>query len=222
MAETTSANPGGLSRQQEENAFYHEAALNAAWTGSRLMIGIVASGLGAFVFSFFYLRSVNSYGNWYPSSLTPPNKYQGVVIMALVVVSAILTSIGLLQIKAGKKQIWFGLAVVGLVLGLVSCALEVWQLTDLPFQPGQAGFASVFVGTSPVLALLVLGTMIWLEILLMGSRRIPDISFVEQPPTFTEATQVQRFQASLSAFTLFWNFMALVAFVFWLLFYVVH
>ena len=222
MAEMTSANPSGLSRKQEEDAFYHEAALNASWTGTRLMIGVVLSGLGAFVFAFFYLRSVNSYGNWYPSSLTPPNKYQGAVIMGLVVVSAILTTIGLTQIKAGKRQVWFGLAVVGLLLGLGSSALQVWQLTDLPFQPGQAGFASVFVGASPVLALLVLGTMIWLEILVMGSRRFLDISFVEQPPTFTEAAEVQRFQASLSGFTLFWNFMAVVAFVFWLLFYVVH
>jgi hypothetical protein len=222
MAEMTSANPGGLSRQQEESAFYHEAALNATWTGIRLMIGIVTMGLGAFVFAFFYLRSVNSYGNFYPSTLTPPNKYQGVVIMALVVVSAILTTIGLTQIKAGKKQVWFGLAVVGLVLGLGSFALQAWQLTDLPFQPGQAGFASVFVGSSPVLALVVLGTMIWLEILVVGSRRMSDISFVEQPPTFTEAAQVQRFQASLSAFTLFWNFVAVAALVFWLLFYVVH
>ncbi|HYK33986.1 MAG TPA: hypothetical protein VEV63_18585 [Streptosporangiaceae bacterium] len=222
MAEITSANPGGLSRQQEENAFYHEAALNATWTGIRLMIGVVLSGLGAFIFSFFYLRSVNSHGLWYPSSLTPPNKVQGAVIMGLVVVSAIVTSIGLTQIKAGKKQVWFGLAVIGLVLGVVSSAIEIWQLTDLPFQPGQAGFASVFVGSSPVLALLVLGTMVWLEILIMASRRMSDISFVEQPPTYSEAAEVQRFQASLSAFTLFWNFLAVTAFVFWLLLYVVH
>jgi hypothetical protein len=174
------------------------------------------------VFSFFYLRSVNSHGLWYPSSLTPPNKVQGVVIMALIVVSAIVQSLGLIQIKAGKKQVWFGAAALALALGLAACGLQVWQLTDLPFQPGQAGFASVFVGATPVFALLVLGTMIWLEILVVGSRRIPDISFVEQPPTFTEAAEVQRFQASLSAFTLFWNFIAVAAFVLWLLFYVVH
>ena len=49
MAETS---PGavGLSQEQEEAAFYHEAALNTAWTGVRLMIGVVTSGLGAFVF----------------------------------------------------------------------------------------------------------------------------------------------------------------------------
>ncbi len=64
--------------------------------------------------------------------------------------------------------------------------------------------------------------MIWLETLVMRARQIPEISFVEQPPTFTDAANVQRFQASLSAFTLFWNFMAVAAIVLWVLFYLVH
>ena len=96
MAETTA----GLSREQEEAAFYHEAALNATWSGSRLMIGIVTSGLGAFIFAFFYLRSVNSYGLWYPSSLTPPNQTQGGIIMGLVVISAIIQSLGVRSLIA--------------------------------------------------------------------------------------------------------------------------
>jgi heme/copper-type cytochrome/quinol oxidase subunit 3 len=222
MAEMTSATSSGLSREQEEDAFYHEAALNATWTGSRLMIGIVTSGLGAFIFAFFYLRSVNSHGNWYPSSLTPPNQIEGFLIMALVVASAIIQLVGLTQIKAGRKQPWFAAAVLALALGLAGGGMQIWELTILPFQPGQAGFASVFVGAMPVFAVLVLGSMVWLEIMVMGSRNISDISFVEQPPTFAEAAEVQRFQANLSAFTLFWNFMAVVAIVLWLLFYVVH
>jgi hypothetical protein len=48
------------------------------------------------------------------------------------------------------------------------------------------------------------------------------MSFVEQPPTFADAALVQRFQASQSAFTLFWNFLALAAVVLWVLFYLVH
>jgi hypothetical protein len=43
---------------------------------------------------------------------------------------------------------------------------------------------------------------------------------VEQPPTFAQASEVQRFQSSLSAFTTVWNYLAIVAFIFWLLFYV--
>ncbi len=35
----------------------------------------------------------------------------------------------------------------------------------------------------------------------MRCRAIPEISLVEQPPTYAEAFAVQRFQAALSAFT---------------------
>jgi hypothetical protein len=62
--------------------------------------------------------------------------------------------------------------------------------------------------------------MIWLEILILRARPLPAIFFVEQPPTFAEAFAVQRFQSSLSAFTLMWNYLALVTLFFFLLFYV--
>ena len=50
-------------------------------------------------------------------------------------------------------------------------------------------------------------------------RRSHHGTFIEQPPTYAEAFRVQRFQASLSAFTLVWNYLAVVAVVFWALFY---
>ncbi|HEX9515816.1 MAG TPA: hypothetical protein VF940_06535 [Streptosporangiaceae bacterium] len=221
MAETS---PGavGLSREQEEAAFYHEAALNTAWTGVRLMIGVVTSGLGAFVFAFFYLRSVNNYGLWYPAGFQGPKQWEGALIMGVIVVSAAATSFGLQQLKAGKKSAWSWLAMVALVLGVAAVGIQVGQLATLSFKPGDNAFASVFVGASAVFTILVLATMIWLEITVMNARRIPEISFVEQPPTFVEAAEVQRFQASLSAFTLFWNFVAVAAVVLWVLFYLVH
>ena len=224
MAEMASAGPVGLSPEQEEEAFYHEAALNAAWTGSRLMVGVVASGLGAFVFAFFYLRSLNSHGLWYPSGklATKPSLAEGTVIMGLIAVSALLQWAALARIKAGQKGTWQSMAMAAMVLGFAAVIVQAVQLGTLPFQPGASGFASVFVGTSPVFAILVGATMIWLEMLVMRARKIPEISFVEQPPTFDQAAEVQRFQANLSAFTLFWNFLAIAAVVLWVLFYLVH
>ncbi len=175
MAETSPGGTASLGREQEEAAFYHEASLNTTWTGVRLMIGVVTSGLGAFVFAFFYLRSVNNYGLWYPKGFGGPPSGLGVLIMALIVVSAAAASFGLTRLKAGRKQTWFSAALAALVLGV-------------------AAFA----------------------------RHIPAMSFVEQPPTFAEAAEVQRFQASLSALTLFWNYLAVVAVVLWVLFYLVH
>jgi len=207
-------------RATEEAAFYHEAALNTAWTGSRLAIGGLSFLFGAFAFAYFYLESSNGHSKWLPSSTTPPHAWFGAVIMALIVVSAIVHTVGLQQIKGGRKAPWSSAALLALVLGLVAVALQIVELLTLPFQPGQSGFASCFVGFYPVALVIWLAAMIWLEILVVRARNIPAISFVEQPPTYAQTFEIQRFQASLSSFTLVWNYLAIVTFIFWLLFYV--
>jgi heme/copper-type cytochrome/quinol oxidase subunit 3 len=221
MAQTAPP-PAGLTPEAEEAGFYHEAALNASWTGARLALGGMSFGFGAFVFAFFYLRSLNSHNDWYPAGFKAPQAWVGVLVMLLVVVSALLQTFVLQRIKAGRKGIWQRGALAALVLGLVAIAIQLWQLTDLPFPPGFAGYASVFVGFQPVFVFVVFGAMVWLEILIMRSRPIPELSFVEQPPTYVEAFAVQRFQASLSAFTVVWNYLAVIAIVAWVLFYLVH
>jgi hypothetical protein len=220
MAETTSPAPAGLSRDEEDAAFYHEAGLNASWTGARLAMGGMSFLFGAFVFAFFYLKSLNSHGRWY---LPPgPKMWQGTLIMILVVASAAVQMLVLQRIKAGHKQIWIQGAVVALVLGVLAICFQIYQLTNLSFWPGNGGFASVFVGYQPVFILLAFCVMVWLEIMIMRCRPIPEISFVEQPPTYAEAFAVQRFQAGLSAFTAIWNYLALITVIAWVLFYLVH
>lgn len=221
MADVTS--PGSneaATRAIEEEAFYHEAALNAAWTGSRLAIGGLSFLFGAFAFAYFYLQSANEHQMWLPSSTTPPHQWYGATITALVVVSAVVQTAGLQQIKAGRKSRWVMAAAVALFLGLSAVALQVVELLNLPFQPGQSGFASVFTGFYPVTLVIWFCAMIWLEILFMRARSIPAISFVEQPPTYTEAFNVQRFQASLSSFTVVWNYLAVITIIFWVMFYI--
>jgi heme/copper-type cytochrome/quinol oxidase subunit 3 len=207
-------------RATEEEAFYHEAALNAAWTGSRLALGALSFLFGAFLFAYFFLSSSNGHSKWLPSSTTPPHAWYGAVIMALIVVSALVQTVGLQQIKAGRKGPWVQAALAALVLGLVAAALQIVELLTLPFQPGQSGYASVFVGFYPVALVIWLGAMVWLEILIMRARSIPAIFFVEQPPTFADTQTVQRFQSALSAFTTVWNYLAIITFIFWVLFYV--
>jgi heme/copper-type cytochrome/quinol oxidase subunit 3 len=219
MAESTTTSEGGLDRAAEEAGFYHEAALNAAWTGARLAVGGLSFLFGTFVFAYLYLRSLNSSGRWHGSGFVQPSVAMGTVIVALVVVSAVLQTAVLQRIKAGNKQAWQAGATVALLLGLAAVALQIIELLYLPFPPGSSGFSSVFVGTSAVYLVIVLCVMVWLETLVMRVRSIPGISFVEQPPTFTEAFTVQRFQANLSAFTVVWNFLAGVGIVFWVLFY---
>jgi heme/copper-type cytochrome/quinol oxidase subunit 3 len=216
MAEITAPGSGeAATRATEEAGFYHEAALNANWTGSRLAIGSLSFLFGAFAFAYFYLQSSDGHSKWLPSSTTPPQAGYGVAIMILIVGSALLNTVGLQRIKAGSKETWMITGLTALIAGLAGVALTVWQLLNLPFQPGQSGF-----GFYPVALTVWFGALVWLEILLAQARNIPAISFVEQPPTHAEAFSVQRFQSSLSAFTTVWNYLAIIAFIFWLLFYV--
>jgi heme/copper-type cytochrome/quinol oxidase subunit 3 len=221
MAETTT--PGGneaATRAVEENAFYHEAALNAAWTGSRLAIAGLSFLFGCFAFAYFYLQAANSHQMWLPSSTTPPKAWYGVTIMLLIVVSAAVQTAGLQVLKAGRKAPWMQAAPLALLLGLAAVALQIVELLHLPFQPGASGYASVFTGFYPVALTIWLCAMIWLEILFMRARSIPAIFFVEQPPTYKEAFDVQRFQSSLSSFTWVWNYLAVITFIFWVFFYI--
>src|ERR1700729_1592530 len=98
----------------EDEGYYHESALNAAWTGSRLAIGGLSFLFGAFAFAYFYLQSANSHQLWLPSSTTPPHMYYGALIMGLIVVSAIVQTAGLQRIKAGRKAPWAQAALVAL------------------------------------------------------------------------------------------------------------
>jgi heme/copper-type cytochrome/quinol oxidase subunit 3 len=220
MAETTTP-PPGLDRTVEEAGFYHEAALNGAWTGSRLAIGGLSFLFGAFVFAYFYLRSLDSSGRWEGSGFRPPSVIEGTVIMLLVLTSAGVHYAALQRIKAGNKSIWQIGGVITLLLGIAAVVVQIIELLFLPFWPASSGFASVFVGFYPVFLVILLCAMIWLETLLMRSRFIPAISFVEQPPTYAEAFTVQRFQANLSAFALTWNYLAVMSVLFWVLFYVI-
>lgn len=203
----------------EDEGFYHEAALNAAWSGSRLAIGGLAFLFGAFAFAYFYLRSLNSSGRWANTGFHSPSMLLGTIIMLAVVTSACVHYIGLQQIKAGHKKAWQICGLITLTLGLGAVTVQIIELIYLPFPPGSSGFASVFTGFYPVLVVILLAGLIWLETLLARARFIPAMSFVEQPPTHAEVYSVQRFQANLSAFSTVWNFLALMALLFWFLFY---
>jgi hypothetical protein len=204
----------------EEECFYHEASLNAAWTGSRLAAGGLAFLFGAFVFAYFYLRSLNPHGMWKPSGFIPLHLWVGTVIMGLVVVSAAVQTIVLRLLKRGAKDAWQLGAIAALVFGLCAIGLQIWELLSLPFFPGASGFASVFVGFYPVYVVIALAAMIWLETLVVGAVKLPAAWFGELPPAADDVVNLQRFQASLSAFTVIWNFMAAMAILAWILFYV--
>ncbi len=105
MTDTTDT-PSEVAAAAEDEGFYHESALNATWTGSRLAIGGLTFLFGAFLFAYFYLRSLNSAGRWQGSGFIHPSLWIGTTIMLLAEVSAGVHYFGLQRIKAGRKSTW--------------------------------------------------------------------------------------------------------------------
>src|SRR5579864_5299812 len=114
--------------EAEDEGYYHEAALNAAWTGSRLAIGGLTFLFGAFIFTYFYLRSLNSSGRWEGSGFVRPSLWIGTTIMLLATLSAGVHFFGLQRIKAGHKRTWQINALIALGLGLAAVAFTIYQL----------------------------------------------------------------------------------------------
>ena len=139
MADTTTP-PPDLDPAAEEAVFYHEAALNASWTGVRLALGALSLGFGCVHLRVLLPEVAELARPVVPGrASTGRSRGSGATVMGLIVVSAAVQTAVLQRIKAGHKAAWLRGAVVALVLGVAAAGLEIWQLLKLPFFPGASG-----------------------------------------------------------------------------------
>lgn len=155
-------------------------------------------------FAWFYLKSLNSAGQWRPAGVHPPEGL-GLAIMAALVVSALALGLAALVRSAAG---WKALVALALALGLAGVALQVVEYTQLGFGATSGGFASVFYGWTAVTAAVSLVTMLWLETLLAYGLRHP-----EAPRSVV--------YPRLVTLAIYWGFVASLSVVMWLLLYVV-
>jgi heme/copper-type cytochrome/quinol oxidase subunit 3 len=151
-----------------------DVGARALSVGARLLCGATTFFFLAFVFAYFYLRSLNQDHMWRPAHLKP-DQALGAAFIACVVLSALATFLAGRQMKAGSRA-WTGPAAAGLALGLVAVALQCLEFTKQSFGPTNGGFASVFCGWTAFYLIAVLGTMYWLETQLateLRARRTP-------------------------------------------------
>ena len=105
--------------------------------------------------------------------------------------------------------------------GLLAIGLQIWQLTSLPFFPGSSGYASCFVAWGAMNIALVLSGTYWIETILAREIRLRR-AMMEDGGAPTSTLPVARLlRVNLNGCTYFWGFIALVATLFWVLFYVI-
>jgi heme/copper-type cytochrome/quinol oxidase subunit 3 len=124
----------------------------------------------AFLFAYFYLRSLNSQGLWHPHDVKVPVGL-GTAITACVVVSALASGYAVRRLRDDDADTWRWVGLASLALGLAAVVLQVVEWTTIGFGPTEGGFASVFLGWTGLYILFVFCTMYWLETLLATSFR---------------------------------------------------
>ncbi len=142
------------------------------WVGARMLAAATAFLFLPFIFGYLYLGSLNTSGMWRPHHMTAPIGW-GLAIVASLLASAGLLAVARQALAHQRVRGAWQASLASLVLGLAAVVLQGAEFEELPFEPTDGGYASVFIGWTGAFALLVLATMVWLEIVVAGivSRR---------------------------------------------------
>jgi len=202
----------------EEVEYELRATEGSLWTGTRLLIGTVAFAFASLAFAYFYLRSSNSEGLWRLHGESAPTAL-GTAIFALTVGAAALLYLGNLRRRQGTNLDWQVAGWTVVVLGLLTVALQILELTRLSFYPGASGYASCFIAWAVMNIVLLLGSVYWIETILARSVRLRRAMAEEGvAPGRLPADRIHH--ASAEGCVLFWGFTAFIATLFWVFFYV--
>jgi heme/copper-type cytochrome/quinol oxidase subunit 3 len=140
--------------------------------GARLLASAVVFFFMAFVFAFFYLRSLNTNHDFHPAHTNPPTGF-GVAILLCVIGSTAVFELARRALDDGRGSPWRIGALLAFVLSLAAVVVQVIEYYNLPFGAGSGGLASVFLGFTVVFSVFWLGAVYWIETLWAQSLRQP-------------------------------------------------
>jgi heme/copper-type cytochrome/quinol oxidase subunit 3 len=138
-----------------------EVGARALAVAAQWLCGASAFFFLAFVFAYFYLRSINQNHMWRPAHVDP-NQGLGAAFIVCVVLSAVLASVAARSMKSGSRS-WVTAGFASVVLGLAAIALQCVEYTSQSFGPTNGAFASVFCSWTAMYLIAVLATVYWLE-----------------------------------------------------------
>jgi heme/copper-type cytochrome/quinol oxidase subunit 3 len=199
-------------------------------SASYLLAGATAFFFVAFLFAYFYLRSLNSGDMWKPKGVDASVGW-GTPVVVCYVASAVLVRLGLTDHLALRRQQWRLKGLAALLVGVVGLVLQVIAWTHEGFGPTDGGFASVYFGWTAFLFLFVFGTLLWLEMTLATSYRYRKIETGAPPPGHASGDPhrtahdirdpLSLVRAELVGLSFYWTFLAAIAVVTWIVLYLI-
>jgi heme/copper-type cytochrome/quinol oxidase subunit 3 len=199
-----------------------DVGARALSVAARLLCGASTFFFLAFVFAYFYLRSLNQNHMWRPAHVKP-DQALGAAFIACVVLSVLATFVAGRQMKAGSRG-WTGLAIGGVVLATAAVALQCIEYTQQHFGPTDGAFASVFCGWTGFYLIAVLGTIYWLETQVateLRARRMPAHTTPEQSEGGDIADPDLLIAPGLDAAVFYWSFLGGIGVLTYIVLYLV-
>jgi heme/copper-type cytochrome/quinol oxidase subunit 3 len=200
--------------------------------GSRLWASSLVFFFFAFLFAFFYLRSLNEHGLFKPKGVHAPQGW-GIAIVLCLVVSAVLLQFGGVDQRADRRPAWRLKGLGALMLGLAAIVLQIVAWSSIGFGPTDGGYASVYLGWTGLYTIFVFGTLYWLETCLAVSyryRREPfgkakvepgDASGDPDRDAHDIENPVHLNAAEVAALTFTWTTLVVIGVVTWFVLYIV-
>jgi heme/copper-type cytochrome/quinol oxidase subunit 3 len=188
-----------------------DVGARALSVGARLLCGATTFFFLAFVFAYFYLRSLNENHMWRGAHIKP-DQGLGAAFVACLVLSVLASFLAGRQLKAGSRA-WLTPAIAGTVLGLAAVALQCLEYTQQHFGPTDGGFASVFCAWTGFYLIAVLATMYWLETQVateLRARRVPAHRLPEQRQGGDIADPDKLISPALDAAVFYWGFLGAI------------
>ena len=177
-----------------------EWQLRALWVGARMLCGAAAFFFMAFLFAYFYLRSLDVNKSWKIGHVSAPTGW-GVVIALVLVASAVLLRMASRQ---PTRALPFGSAALG--LALLSIVLQVITWTTLGFGPASGGYASVYIGWTAWYAVFTLACAYWIETQVASVWRLTRKGVQRAQREGVPSDDVELLGAGLEACSFFWTF----------------
>jgi heme/copper-type cytochrome/quinol oxidase subunit 3 len=186
----------------------------AIWVGARQLCGAAAFFFLAFVFAYFYLRSLDLNKDWKIGHNINPSLGLGVAIVVALVLSA-----ALLRAAAVRPELTVRAGVISLLLLLAAVVLQVVAWTKLGFGPASGGYASVYVGWTIFYAVFALMSAYWIETQVATAWRRRRHGVAPTPADVLTDETLTR--ANLEACSFFWAFYVAIGVVTFVILYLV-
>lgn len=163
-----------LTTAHENHAEHTHDVAHSQRLGVLLLIIADAAFVFGLLFTYFYLRGLNTSGGWVAKGAGTVNPAWNWIIAAVVVASALVYQRGERRGRAGDRGALATGTSVGFLLLVVDLAIQLWRMAAMPVSVGTDAYTSTMMvmGGAHVFHLLLTlfaGLAIWLR-----ARRGPD------------------------------------------------